>query len=192
MPRIEISGGLYHNISRGNNRKQIFRDHDDYLKFLDLLRTEKAKRPFFLYAYCLMPNHIHLLTEMIEDRLSLNMQVLLGSYSRYHNRKYKRVGHLFQQRYKSILCQSDRYLSELVRYIHLNPVRAKIVTRPEDFQYSGHRAYLGLDNSGLVDTEPLLRHFGANRKRAVAVYKQFVNAGIVEENTDRRLPGYGT
>src|SRR6266576_1141057 len=78
----------------------------------------------------------------------------------------KKIGHLFQGRYKSILRQTDRYLGELVRYIHLNPVRAKMLKRPEDFEYSGHRAYLGLDKTGLVDTEPVLRHFGATKKRA--------------------------
>ena len=181
-PRIEIPGGLYHIFTRGNNRKRIFRSHDDYLKFLAFLGIQKAKRPFYLYAYCLMPNHVHLLAEMIDDPLSRVMHGLLTAFSQYHNRKYKKVGHLFQGRYKAILCQTDQYLAELVRYIHLNPVRAKMIARPEDFEYSGHRAYLGLDRSGLVDVEPVLRHFGANRKRAVEVYVQFVNAALGERS----------
>lgn len=185
-PRIEIAGGLYHIIARGNNRKRIFRSRNDYLKFLGLLERQKAKQPFFLYAYCLMPNHVHLLAEMREDPISRVMQGLLTAYSRYHNRKYRKVGHLFQGRYKAILCQEDRYLAELVRYIHLNPVRAKMVARPEDYEYSGHRAYLGVDTSGLVDVEPVLRHFGANRRRAVNVYSQFVNAALGQE----RQPEY--
>ena len=122
-PRIEISGGLYHVITRGNNRRKVFRSHDDYVKLIDFLTQQKSKLPFHLYAYCLMPNHVHLLLEMQEDRVSGIMQRVLTSYSRYHNRKYRKVGHVFQGRYKSILCQSDRYLGELVRYIHLNPVR---------------------------------------------------------------------
>ena len=138
-PRIEIAGGLYHVISRGNNRRKIFRSHDDYLKFTGLLQQQKSKLPFYLYAYCLMPNHVHLLIEMQDDPLSRIMQILLTSYSQYYNRRYRKIGHLFQGRYKSILCQTDRYLGELVRYIHLNPVRARIVKRPEDFEYSGHR-----------------------------------------------------
>jgi REP-associated tyrosine transposase len=181
-PRIEIGGGLYHIIARGNNRRKIFRSHDDYLKFTGLLQQQKSKLPFYLYAYCLMPNHFHLLIEMQDDLVSRIMQRVLTSYSQYHNRKYKKIGHLFQGRYKSILCQTDRYLGELVRYIHLNPVRAKIVKRPEDFEYSGHRAYLGLDNTGLVDTEPVLRHFGATKKRAVEVYARFVEASLGERS----------
>jgi REP element-mobilizing transposase RayT len=181
-PRIEITGGLYHIITRGNNRRRIFRSRDDHLKFLAFLEGQKAKRPFYLYAYCLMPNHVHLLAEMLDDPISRVMHGLLTAYSQYHNRKYKKVGHLFQGRYKAILCQSDRYLGELVRYIHLNPVRPKIVARPEDFEYSGHRAYLGLDRSGLVDAEPVLRHFGANRKRAVDMYSQFVNAALAQKS----------
>lgn len=112
------------------------------------------------------------------------MQRVLTSYSQYHNRKYKKVGHLFQGRYKSILCQTDRSLGELVRYIHLNPVRAKMVKRPENFEYSGHRAYLGLDKTGLVDTGPVLRHFGATKKRAIEVYTRYVEASLGEKSQD--------
>ena len=183
-PRIEIAGGLYHVITRGNNRRKIFRSHDDYLKFTGLLQQQKNKLPFYLYAYCLMPNHFHLLIEMQDDLVSRIMQRVLTGYSQYHNRKYKKIGHLFQGRYKSILCQTDRYLGELVRYIHLNPVRAKLVKRPEDFEYSGHRAYLGLDKTGLVDTEPVLRHFGATKKRAVEVYIRFVEASLSERSQE--------
>ena len=181
-PRIEITGGLYHIITRGNNRRRIFGSEDDYLKFLAFLESQKAKRPFYLYAYCLMPNHVHLLTEMLDDPMSRVMHGLLTGYSQYYNRKYKKIGHLFQGRYKAILCQTDRYLGELVRYIHLNPVRAKMVARAEDFEYSGHGAYLGLDRSGLVDAEPVLRHFGANKKRAIEVYAEFVNAALGEKS----------
>lgn len=183
-PRIEIGGALYHVIARGNNRRKIFRSDADYLRFIEILSTQKSKLPFYLYAYCLMPNHFHLLIEMQEDPVSRIMQRVLTSFSQYHNRKYKKIGHLFQGRYKSILCQSDRYLGELVRYIHLNPVRAKMVKRPKRFPYSGHRAYLGLDDSGLVDTEPVLRHFGASKKRAVEVYQRFVEAEIRSGSQD--------
>ena len=183
-PRIEIAGGLYHVIARGNNRRKIFRSHEDYLRFTSILAQQKLKLPFYLYAYCLMPNHVHLLIEMQDDAISRIMQRVLTSYSQYHNRKYKKIGHLFQGRYKSILCQTDRYLGELVRYNHLNPVRARMVKRPEDYEYSGHRAYLGLDKTGLVDAEPVLRHFGASRKRAVEAYIQFVESSLGEKSQD--------
>ena len=177
-PRLEIQGGLYHIITRGNNRQLIFGSDDDYRKFLLQLANQKAKLPFYLYAYCLMPNHIHLLVERRRDSISRIMQRLLTAYSQYHNRKYRKSGHLLQGRYKAILCQSDQYLAELVRYIHLNPVRARMVRRAVDFRYSSHRTYLGLDESPLVDSEPLLRHFGATKKLARERFGLFVRAGM--------------
>jgi len=105
---------------------------------------------------------------------------LLTSYSQYHNRKYRKTGHLLQGRYKSILCESDQYFAELVRYIHLNPVRARMVNSPEDFPYSSHRAYVGLEVPWLVDVESVLRHFGATKKLARERFNLFVRAGIKE------------
>lgn len=126
-PRREIQGGLYHMITRGNNRQLIFCSDEDYRKFLLQLTHQKAKLLFYLYAYCLMPNHLHLLVERQQDSLSRVMQRLLTAYSQYHNRKYRKSGHLLQGRYKAILCLTDQCLAELVRYIHLNhrPARAK-------------------------------------------------------------------
>jgi len=177
-PRIEIKGGLYHVITRGNNRQLIFCDRSDYDRFLLQLANQKARLPFFLYAYCLMPNHVHLLIEQADDPISRIMQRLLTSFSQYHNRKYGKSGHLLQGRYKAILCQSDQYLAELVRYIHLNPVRARMVRSPEEFEYSSHRAYVGKDCAPLVDSEPLLRHFGARKSQARNRFSVFVRAGM--------------
>jgi putative transposase len=177
-PRVELQGGLYHIITRGNNRQLIFGSDDDYLKLLSLLGQQKAKLPFYFYAYCLMPNHIHLLVERREDPISRVMHRVLTGYSQYYNRKYRKVGHLLQGRYKAILCQSDQYLAELVRYIHLNPVRAKMVRKPEAFHYSSHRAYVGLDEPGLMDIEAVLRHFGATKKLARERFGLFVRAGM--------------
>jgi REP element-mobilizing transposase RayT len=177
-PRAEIEGGLYHVITRGNNRRRIFDSAADYEKFLSLLAKQKSKLPFLLYAYCLMTNHVHLLIERQADSVGRIMHRLLTGYAQYYNRRYRRVGHLFEGRHKSILCQSERYLAELVRYIHLNPVRAGMVKRAEEYQYSGHRAYLGLEPAGIVDVDPVLRHFGGQRKLARRAYFDFVNAGM--------------
>ncbi len=177
-PRLEFEGGLYHLITRGNNRQPIFGSDDDYRKFLLQLAHQRVRLPFYLYAYCLMPNHVHLLVERQKDSISRVMQRLLTAYSQYHNRKYRKSGHLLQGRYKAILCQSDQYLAELVRYIHLNPVRAKMVRSPREFRYSSHRAYLGLDETSLVDDEPVLRHFGATKKLARERFRLFVRAGM--------------
>jgi REP-associated tyrosine transposase len=176
--RAEVEGGLYHVITRGNNRRRIFNCSSDYEKFLSMLARQKARLPFFLYAYCLMSNHVHLLVERQADAVGQIMHRLLTGYSQYYNRRYRRIGHLLQGRHKAMLCQSDRYLAELVRYIHLNPVRAGMVCDPADYEYSGHRAYLGLEKTNLVDVNPVLRHFGVNQREARARYAQFVKAGI--------------
>jgi putative transposase len=133
QPRVEIEGGLYHVITRGNNPQTIFHSADDYGKFLSLLRMQKSKLPFFLYAYCMMSNHVHLLIERQTDAIGRIMHRVLTGYSQYYNRRYQRVGHLLQGRHKSILCQSERYLAELVRYIHLNPVRANVVGKSQEY-----------------------------------------------------------
>src|SRR5438445_6542952 len=125
-----------------------------------------------------MTSHLPLLVERRADSIGLIMHRVLTGYSQYYNRRYRRVGHLFQGRHKAILCQSDRYLSELVRYIHLNPVRARMVASPEDYTYSGHSAYLGLKPAGILDVDPVLRHFGARKKFAREAYRQFVAAGM--------------
>jgi putative transposase len=176
--RAEVAGGLYHVITRGNNRRQIFNSPADYQKFLYLLAVQKFRLPFFLYAYCLMTNHVHLLIERQADPLGHIMHRILTGYSQYYNRRYRRVGHLLQGRHKAVLCQSDRYLTELVRYIHLNPVRAGMVEQPEQYEYSSHRAYLGLEPAGIVDVDPVLRHFAVKKQVARERYGQFVAAGI--------------
>jgi REP-associated tyrosine transposase len=113
-PRLEIQGGLYHIITRGNNRQLIFGSDDDYRKFLLQLAHQKAKLPFYLYAYCLMPNHIHLLIERRDDSISRVMQRLLTAYSQYHNRKYRKSGHLFQGRYNDWIAANPRATSKQI------------------------------------------------------------------------------
>ena len=176
--RVEIEGGLYHVITRGNDRQDIFHSKEDHTKFLSLIAQQKARSPFFLYAYCLMTNHLHLLIERQEDTVGRIMQRVLTGYSQYYNRKYGRIGHVFQGRYKAILCDSDSYLAALVRYIHLNPVRARMVVLPEEYPYSSHRAYLGIEPEGVVDVDPVLRLFGARREIARRGFAEYVRSGI--------------
>ena len=173
-PRLEMEGGLYHVIARGNDRRDIFHSDEDHKKFLSLLAAAKQRLPFYLYAYCLMTNHFHLLMERQADTIGRTMQRVLTGYSQYYNRKYHNVGHLFQGRHKAILCQSDRYLSELVRYIHLNPVRAKMVRKAERYKYSSQRAYLGMDEPGVVDVDPVLRLFGPHKAVARERFAEYV------------------
>lgn len=176
--RIEVEGGLYHIITRGVDRQDIFHDANDYARLMKLLAAVKERLPFYLYAYCLMTNHIHLLIERRTDDIGRLMQRLLTGYAQYYNRKYRRVGHVLQGRHKAILCESDQYRSELVRYIHLNPVRAKMVRRPEDYAYSSQQAYIGLEPAGIIDVDPVLRHFSPKRKVARERFAQHVNAGL--------------
>ena len=177
-PRIEVEGGLYHLITRGVDRRDIFHSPEDFQKFIAILSSQKTKLPFYLYAYCLMTNHVHLLIERMTDDVGRIMHRVLTGYTQYYNRKYRRTGHLLQGRHKAILCQSDPYLAELVRYIHLNPVRAKMAKRPEEYLYSSHRTYIGAEPAGAVDVEPVLRRFAAKKSTARERYVQFVHAGV--------------
>jgi hypothetical protein len=124
-----------------------------------------------------MSNHFHLLIERQAEPVGRIMQRVLTGYSQYYNRKYRKVGHVFQGRHKAILCQSDKYLGELVRYIHLNPVRAKIVRKAERYPWSSQRTYLGMEADGVVDVDPVLRLFGARKKKARENFAEFVAAG---------------
>ncbi|MCB4791878.1 MAG: transposase [Elusimicrobia bacterium] len=176
-PRLHIEGGLYHIITRGNNRKEIFKEDNDYSAFQDSLLKIKEKTSFKLYAYCLMPNHFHLLMRVKTISTSVIMQRLLTSYTKYYNRKYKKIGHLFQGRYKAILCEKDSYLLELVRYIHLNPYRAGLVKKPVEWSWSGHKEYLGPGDKKTLDINEVLGMLSSNFKQAVVKYSEFVQDG---------------
>ena len=156
-PRVFAPGLFYHVIVRGNQRRKTFRRDDDYKAYLD--RLEKYRRRFRvrIYAYCLMPNHVHLLLETGTTPLAKFMQGLQQSYTQYFNRGYRKVGHLFQGRYKAIICEKDKYLLSLIRYIHLNPVRAGLSKRPERYAYSGHVRYLMNGTPKVIEAGPILR-----------------------------------
>jgi putative transposase len=173
-PRVHFQGALYHVISRGNQRQDIFLDDKDLKTFLSYLSEYKIRYPFHLYAYSLMKNHLHLLLEVEETPLSKIMQSLLFRYTRYFNKRYGKVGHLFQGRYKAILCDKDAYLLELVRYIHLNPVRAKVVPDPERYLWTGHLSYLGKVRDGLIEEDFVLGQFEEKKSLARRRYRQFV------------------
>ncbi len=177
-PRVHFAGALYHVISRGNRRQGIFRDEKDLKRFLVQLSDCKTRYAFHLYAYALMKNHIHLLLEVEGIPLSRIMQALLFRYTQYFNRRYGEVGHLFQGRYKGILCDKDAYLLELVRYIHLNPVRAGVVQDPEDYVWTGHHSYLGEKGEDLIDEGLVLDLFDQDRSSARQRYRRFVREGI--------------
>jgi REP element-mobilizing transposase RayT/predicted house-cleaning noncanonical NTP pyrophosphatase (MazG superfamily) len=185
-PRIEYEGAFYHVLSRGIYKVNLFLDDGDYKTFLTKLREYKQKYLFKVYAYVLMKNHFHLLIETGSTPLSKIMQGLLQSYTQYFNKKYKRWGHLFQGRYKSIICNKDSYLLELIRYIHLNPARAKIIKNPKDFIWSSHRTYLGISDDGLIDeVEFVLKLFSKSKKKAISLYEGFILEEIGKESSEK-------
>ena len=177
-PRIHYPGAVYHVTSRGNNRQVIFNSEADYKRFLVILNTVKGKVPFLIYAYCLMPNHIHLLIKVDHDPLSNIIQRILTSYVLRFNKIYKRQGHLFQARYHTIICDRDSYLLELVRYIHLNPVRAGLVKNPSDWKWSGHNGYVGRYDDRLLEVNPILSQLSSTSETAQNNYLQFLKDGI--------------
>jgi putative transposase len=155
-PRIHAAGVLYHVMARGNNGQKIFLKRDDYQAFLNALSIARRRYPFHLYAYVLMSNHFHLLLEVSDAPTSRIMQSLLTGYARRFNAIHRHKGHLFQGRYKAIVCDRESHLLELVRYIHLNPVRAGLVKRPGEWRWSGHQEYLGQDQQKLIDPGPVM------------------------------------
>jgi putative transposase len=173
-PRIHYPGGFYHVIARGNRGLKVFRGSQDYRLYLELLGEYKERYDFLLYAYVLMPTHLHFLIEVGQVPLSRVMQSLQFRYTRNYNLRYKSWGHLFQGRYKAILCERDSYLLELSAYIHLNPVRAKLVKDPSEYRWSSYREYLKGGSGGLVDGSFVLSQFSDVKGRAIGDYERFV------------------
>lgn len=174
-PRIFGSGLLYHVIVRGNHRQPTFLTDRDYRAYEARLARYRARDGAQLWAYCLMPNHVHLLLQTGTVSLARTMQSLQQTYTQYFNRTHEKVGHLFQGRYKAIVCEQESYLLALIRYVHLNPVRAHLVPRPEAYRYSGHGVYLAGRATAVLDPSPGLAAFGGPR-----AYARFVEARLPE------------
>src|SRR6266540_25731 len=130
--REKCESGIYHIILRGINRQSIFHDDEDYQRFIETMDRVKNPNKFELYGYCLMGNHVHILLHEQKDEIATIMKRVGVSYARWYNWKYDRVGHVFQDRYKSEVVEDERYLMSLLQYIHNNPVAAQIVTEPEE------------------------------------------------------------
>ena len=177
--RLEYAGALYHVTSRGNERKPIYLEDDDFELFLECLAGVCERFNWVIHSYCLMTNHYHLLVETPDGNLSKGMRQLNGVFTQDLNRKHKRVGHLFQGRYKAILVDKESYLLELCRYIVLNPVRARMVDSPQEWPWSSWGYTVGVQISPTwLATDALLKLFGNQRQQAVASYMKFVIDGI--------------
>lgn len=189
--RIEYEGAVYHVTSRGNERKNIFFTKIDYQKFKEYLSESQEKFHFKLHCYVLMTNHYHLLLQTPERNLQRAMHYINSSFSMYTNTKRKRCGHLFQGRYKALIVDKDSYLVELSRYIHLNPVRAKMVERPEDYPYSSYPVYVSGSDDGLVSSAEILKVFGDQPATARTKYRAFVEIGLQDEIESPLTKVYG-
>lgn len=177
--RIELAGGLYHVFTRGNEKKRIFRIGGDRDRFLSLLARAYEKYACVLYSYSLLPNHFHLLIETKKKNLSRVMHFINASYSIYFNRRHKRIGHLFQGRYKAIIVQKESYLLELSRYIHTNVDRAGFEGKINDRRWTSYCFYSGCCEKPVwLCTEWIIDRFGKDWHTAVKEYKRFVEEGL--------------
>ncbi|MEJ2276527.1 MAG: transposase [Candidatus Lokiarchaeota archaeon] len=179
--RIDAPGALHHIIARGINRKEIFKDDNDRDNFLERLGDVLEETQTSCFAWALIPNHFHLLLKTGATPISTVMRRLLTGYAVSFNRRHRRYGHLFQNRYKSILCQEDTYLIELVRYIHLNPLRAGIVNDIKSldrYRYCGHAVILKKRKHRWQNTEYVLNLFAKKGSLACKRYREFVKKGI--------------
>ncbi|MGB3341550.1 MAG: transposase [bacterium] len=177
--RIEFENAFYHITSRGIERRSIFLDRNDRNRFLFYLRENLQRYNVIMFAYVLMKNHYHLFIETLSPNLSRFMHDVNTSYTVYFNRRRNRVGPLLQGRYKSILVDSETYMLELSRYIHLNPVRASFVERAEEYMWSSFRVYLGKDKDQWVDTSWVKERLG---RRWCIQYREFVQQGVGTKN----------
>jgi len=179
--RIDVEGALQHIIVRGIDRRKIFTDDTDRDAFVNRLGQVLMETHTDCFAWVLIPNHVHLLLRTGHTPIATVMRRLLTGYAVQFNRRHRRHGHLFQNRYKSILCQQDPYLLELVRYIHLNPLRAGLVADYKSlkgFVYGGHSAVMGKCHNDWQNTEYVLSLFGQNVSKVRRLYSEFVKKGI--------------
>lgn len=174
--RIEYPNAVYHVTSRGNARNRIFLGDQDRENFLFVLEAVVKRYNWLCHAYCLMDNHYHLMIETPDANLSRGMRQLNGVYTQKYNWWHSKTGHIFQGRYKSILVDKENYLLELCRYVVLNPVRANMVEKPEEWKWSSYGATAGLKN--VPNYLTVLGLFSNNKAEAQKRYRKFVREGI--------------
>lgn len=182
--RIEYPGAFYHITSRGNARQNIFKSKRDYIEFLNILSDNLKRYNWECYAYCLMSNHYHLLIKTLDPNLSQGMRQLNGVYTQKFNYLHKTVGHVFQGRYKAILVDEDKYFYELVRYIVLNPVKARMVKNPDNYQWSSHREMIGGSKDNICNKEKVLK-----KLQNIKEYKKYINLKTEEIDVWEDLKG---
>jgi putative transposase len=184
--------GVYHVILRGNERKDIFLDNEDKTRFLNGIEAKSEDIAFSIYAYCIMDNHVHLLISVHERELGAIIKGIAVRYASFYNWKHNRVGHVFQDRFKSEPVEDDQYLLTAVRYIHNNPVKAKMVEKPADYRWSSYTQYFKPICRAWLDTEFVLNIIATDRKTALWEFERFsLEIGIanfidIEDSKDIR------
>ena len=177
--RIEFPGGLYHVTARGDRREDIYLCDADRQRWVDLLGEVCSRFNWFCHAYCLMDNHFHIVVETVDGNLSVGMRQLNGVYTQWHNRNHKRVGHVFQGRFKAIIVQREAYLLELARYVVLNPVRAGMCNLPGDWPWSSYRMMIGQAPAPpWLQRHWLLSQFSNSPHVAKKAFVDHVRAGV--------------
>ncbi len=183
-----IKGAYYHVFNRGNGKQDIFLDDQDYSIYMNRLGRYAIKRAVSLVCYCLMPNHVHLLIRQDSDTpLYKLISSLHTSYSMYFNKKYNRVGHLFQDRFKQAEATSDEYLLHLSRYIHLNPVKDGLVEKPEDYRWSSFKEYIMDSKYNFCQKRVILDYFSDRTKSSHIQYKEFTYSHL-DRSEDKLTP----
>lgn len=180
MPRVSRKlsrSKVYHVMIRGNERKKIFIDDEDRERFIGTIREKNKERKFLVYAFCLMDNHIHLLINEEHDQIPKIMQRIGVSYAYYFNKKYKRTGHLFQDRFKSEAIENERYLLAALKYIHNNPVKANMVENPAQFRWSSYNAYVSKHNTnyGIIERNAILSMLSDDEEQAIKLFIMYSN-----------------
>lgn len=166
---------IYHVMVRGNEKKSIFVDDEDRYKFISIIRDKKENNEYLIYAFCLMDNHVHMIIKEEIDSISRIMRRINTSYAYYFNKKYDRVGHVFQDRFKSEEIESERHLLAAIRYVHNNPVKAKMVKEPSEFIWSSYNSYIdkGSYKNNIISKEEILGYFSSNIGAAIALFVKY-------------------
>ena len=179
-PRIHAPEAIYHVILRGNARQEIFADDKDRYRFYEILQKSCERYHHRIHAFCLMSNHCHLEIQVAEIPLSRIMQNISQRYTQWYNWRHNKSGHVFQGRYKAVMVEADSYLLELAAYIHLNPIRAHVTDRPENYRWSSHRAYLGKENLSWLETGFILSQLSDKVGKARSAFAKFVGDRMAE------------
>ncbi|WP_371360870.1 transposase [Sporomusa malonica] len=189
MPRQQrkkSNSGYYHVMIRGNDRKNIFLDEEDKQNFIEILYQKKQENIYLLHAFCLMDNHVHLMLQEGEVDIANIMKRINISYVHYFNKKYKKIGHLFQDRFKSEGIEEERYILALIKYIHQNPVKAGITKTVEEYKWSSYAGYMQENHyyQKIVDTKMVLGLFSEDRQTAKRQFNEYVNQECTDEFID--------